>query len=184
MGADRLDRQVQGVGDVGQPLTGNDTLQDVEFPVRQFGVAGCFRQAAHLLHDALGQTRWQINAALQNLLQGGEQAVRCAFLGDVAGRAGLERAYRVLFLGVHAQHQHRDLDVFDVHAPDQVQTRHPGQREIDDGDRERLQPQALQRLTGIAGFADRPPPGNGLENSLDALAHDRVVVDQQKAARS
>ncbi|KGD58558.1 hypothetical protein DP49_5848 [Burkholderia pseudomallei] len=102
-------------------------------------------------------------------------------LQQIAARARAHRLRHVFDVVVHRQHQHanrRKALVKDARERDSVHALHADvhQREIG---RERLGER--ERFIRIARFADHGEAGRRFEAHLQAVAHERMIVDEQEA---
>ena len=94
----------------------------------------------------------------------------------IAGGAGLEQADGELFLGVHAQHQHRQLGALDPQLFEHLKAAAARQGDIQHHHVIRIATGALQRLGPGGGFASHLHVAGFLQNLAQALPNHRVII--------
>lgn len=82
---------------------------------------------------------------------------------------------------MHAHYQAAQCGHFAAQVAQQVLTAVRTEAEIDDRDVRRGGGSEFERLARVAGLADHLHVGFGLEQALEAFAHDGVVVDEEEA---
>ena len=142
------------------------------------------QRAIELLDQAFGHPGCDVGAASCNLDHGRHKFFGRGAFGDVAFGAGLEGADGVLFLGMHAEHEHHHRRKRTMDSVDQFQPAHAWHGEVNDGQIERHLTQYFECFESRTGFGDVPLTAIGREDSLEPFANYRVVIDQQQVQQS
>src|SRR5450432_4450343 len=130
----------------------------------------------HAERELFGDLGTDKSTARSNPAQRRHQLRRCAFLGQIPGRAGSDRAHRVLVLLVHAQHEHAQLWLLGFDLLDQLHTALPRHRHVEQQDVEIERAHTFDDLPTVAGLADNIEIVRTLKELSQAFAYDRVIV--------
>ena len=82
---------------------------------------------------------------------------------------------------MHAEHEHRQCRLLAPEILQQVEAAHAGQRDVQNHDVPLGAAHFAQTFFGVGGFTDEGRVERLGEHLLDALAHDRMIVDEKDA---
>ncbi len=139
--------------------------------------------AGELLREALAERGADVAAALGDLADRVDELARGALLGDVAGRAGLQRRGRVQLLGVDREHEHRPLGELALQVGEQLEAAPARHGEVDQRHVPGRAARELEELGAVGGLAHDGELGIGGEELLQAVPHDRMVVCDEDSHR-
>ncbi|CAM2147606.1 hypothetical protein PT2222_10230 [Paraburkholderia tropica] len=179
--AHRLHGERERVRDVGEALARGEHAQRLVFAVGELFVRQLLGVDQHVIGERLGHRRAHILAAARDLLDRGRHLRGVHGLGQIARRAGLQRAHRVLILAIHREHQHRHARRLFLRAFEHLDAAHVGQRDVEQDHVAGVARERDERLAAGLGF-DHFAGDAAVEQQLaHALAHHGVIVDEQDA---
>ncbi|CAI8693863.1 hypothetical protein EMIT0111MI5_11239 [Burkholderia sp. IT-111MI5] len=176
--ADRLRAQREFGRDLRDGLARDDAVHHVEFARGQPFVRQHLGRRAQRAREAFGRRRAHVDAARRDLADGLDELGGRAVLRQVAGCAGLERARRVLRLGVHRQHERAQRRRMALDQPDQLDAGRRGHRQVE---QQHVRGAALgQRERGptVARLADDFETAGPFQDMTQSVPHDCVIVSQ------
>src|SRR5579871_1290964 len=176
VGAHRLHRQVESVGDVGHRLAGDQQAEHLILAVRQRLV----RFAFGVRHGAEGELLRHFSAdertAARHLADGRDELRGSAFLGQIAGGPRFDGTDGVLALLVHAEDEDAGARLFALDLLDQLDAAAPGHRHVEQQHVELRVTDPLENALSILRLGDDIDIAGGAQKLLQAFAHDGVVV--------
>ncbi|CAM2179274.1 hypothetical protein BLAT2472_40534 [Burkholderia latens] len=178
VGTDRLRAQREIRCDPRDRLAGDDAAHHVELARRQPFVRQHVGRCAQRASEAFGRRRAHVDAAGRDLDDGLDQPGGRAVLRQVAGRAGLERARRVLRLRVHGQHEHPQRRDVRLDQPDQLDAGRPGHRQVEQQHVGGAAFGQRERGSAIARLADDFEAAGRFQDVTQSVPHDCVIVSQ------
>ncbi|CAG9253475.1 hypothetical protein BDI4_380109 [Burkholderia diffusa] len=178
VGADRFRAQREVRRDPRDRLARDDAAHHVEFALGQPLVRQHFGRRAHRAREAFGRRRAHVHAAGRDLGDGLDELGGRAVLRQVAGRAGLERARRVLRFRVHRQHQHAQRWRLCLDQPDQLDTGRRGHRQVEQQHVGGATLGQRERGRAVARLADDLETAGRFQDVTQSVSHDCVIVSQ------
>src|SRR5579859_1501765 len=134
IGAHGLYAQRKLVGNVFDRLAGANHAQYLEFAVGEQLMNRRVRSSSQIVGQALRQRHADVAAAGEHALNRLLQLLGNAILGQIPGRAGLQRAPRILLLRIHAQEENRQLRPDALQIAQDIEPAFSGHADIQDDD--------------------------------------------------
>jgi hypothetical protein len=128
---------------------------------------------------SIGLPGADVAPAADDLANGLDELFGGTFFVEVTGGAGLKQTDRKLLLGVHAEHQHRQLGLFAAQLLEDVETRPAGHGDVEHHDVVVLAARAVEGFRSAGGLTGHLHVGRLHEDLAQALAHYGVIVRNQ-----
>jgi len=140
--------------------------------------------AAQLDRQPLSECWAHILSTSQDPLNSAKQLVDRRRLTQIAGGAGLEHAFAVLLLRMHAQEENWNLGPYRLNLTEHIDTAAASQRDIENHELPLLTLDMCQRLRSVSCLVANRVLDLTRQEVSEAVTHDRMIVGDKYSNHS